>query len=126
MVVLIGTTFAWFSDNVTIGMNKIQAGSYYIETTVIDSAENIIESQADGSYEIKANETYTVTITGKGDATGYCQVTIGDITYYTTSIDSGSSITFEFEMTEDCTANFSAHWGVYSGEVDIYDRTVIL
>lgn len=40
MVMLAGTTFAWFTDSVSTGVNRIQAGNLSVDLQVFDSAQN--------------------------------------------------------------------------------------
>ena len=43
-VMLIGTTFAWFTDSATTGVNKIQAGTLDVE--LVDGQGNSLEGKA--------------------------------------------------------------------------------
>ena len=65
VVMLVGTTFAWFTDTASTGVNKIQAGNLDIELEMKnasggwDKAEgktlNFLQKQSDGSVKQEAN-----------------------------------------------------------------------
>ena len=45
VVMLVGTTFAWFTDTASTGVNKIQAGNLDIELQMKDSAGNWVKAE---------------------------------------------------------------------------------
>ena len=64
VVMLVGTTFAWFTDTASTGVNKIQAGNLDIELQMKEGnnwvpAEgktlNFLQKQSDGSVKQEAN-----------------------------------------------------------------------
>ena len=46
VAMLIGTTFAWFTDTASTGVNKIQAGNLDIELQMKDNNDNWVSARA--------------------------------------------------------------------------------
>ena len=56
VVMLVGTTFAWFTDTASTGVNKIQAGNLKMEVTY-KNAETLNNSLTDTKFEPVTKET---------------------------------------------------------------------
>ena len=56
VVMLVGTTFAWFTDTASTGVNKIQAGNLDIELAY-KNAETMKESTTDSKFETVTTDT---------------------------------------------------------------------
>ena len=56
VVMLVGTTFAWFTDTASTGVNKIQAGNLKMEVTY-KNAETVKKSLTDTKFEPVTKET---------------------------------------------------------------------
>lgn len=107
LVVLSSVTWAWFSAGVSSQSNTIQAADYTPVVTVTDSSSSVVLTPAvssDGTmvYTVTADQKYTVTISATGSArTGYCQVIMDGVTYYTAQVATNAEYgktQIEFEL----------------------------
>ena len=99
VVMLVGTTFAWFTDTASTGVNKIQAGNLDIELEMKnasggwDKAEgktlNFLQKQSDGSVKQEANilwepgatyELPELRIVNKGNLALKYKITVNGVT----------------------------------------------
>ena len=54
VVMLVGTTFAWFTDTASTGVNKIQAGNLDIELQMKDNDGNWVKAEGETLNWVKA------------------------------------------------------------------------
>ena len=54
VVMLVGTTFAWFTDTASTGVNKIQAGNLDVELQMKDSGGNWVKAEGETLNWVKA------------------------------------------------------------------------
>lgn len=131
MICLAGMTWAWFSDSVVTETQTIASANYEIKAGVLlvkDGAENeTVEPDANGGYELSANEEYEIKLTASGTAsTGYCDVmklksesdNYDDyiILHHTAQIKSGETMSFTFIPEESGIYKFAGVWGTYAGD----------
>ena len=120
-VCLCGASWAWFTASSGIGAAKVQAATYTVE---IECGHETGVWQ-DGEYQIRldgnpnSEKTYNLCITPAETATatdGFCDVTIGDITYQTDQIPKGSSFAFYVEVqgNENAKLTITPQWGTGS------------
>ena len=119
MVCLAGTTWAWFSASIQAPPQTITAANFDVSVSITGETTGPVTESADGGYALKANQTYTVTLTAAGTASGggYCNV-IKDGTVWrsTGAIEPGNDLTFTLLCAADKTYHFAAEWGKYTGE----------
>lgn len=128
LIALCSVTWAWFSTDLSSASNTIQTGTYRlnIELTGDESMPSIIasqESQTSCTYDLTAG-TYQIQLAVESNSVkkGYCKITIGKTDFYTEAIllnDEPFSITLT--MKESSSVTFEWHWGIYSGEPDVYN-----
>ena len=139
MACLAGSTWAQFSASVRSGTQTIQAANYGISAEVTDEEDQPVSpgqeptaGQADtveptagqaDTVELTVGKKYTVKLTATGTAPGggYCEVKVGDDTYYYTNQilpDEEEPFTFTLIPEKNCDCTFTAIWGQYSGGAD--------
>lgn len=133
-VCLAGSTFAWFTANISTPTQSIQSADYRIEVSVKEG-ENTVSANSDGTYTLSPkteNNGYSVTLTAKGTASsGYCQIYIDGSelpVYYSENISLNSTLTFTFTLypeANDTKYVFTAVWGTYSGEANLHNGDTI-
>ena len=119
-VCLCGASWAWFTASSGVGAAKVQAATYTVEIVCEPEPETGVWQ--DGEYQISLDggKTYELRITPAETATatdGFCDVTIGDITYQTDQIPKGSSFEFSVEVqgNENAKLTITPKWGTGSG-----------
>ena len=126
MICLMGTTWAWFADNVTTSIQSIKAASYSINVDINDG-----EKLEDGTYSLSQKtegEGYQVTVKANGSAsTGYFRVSgpEGFLPLYSTQLAPGEGMTFTFYPSTTGEYYFESAWGKYSGGNPIKDSDII-
>ena len=117
-VCLCGASWAWFTASSGIGAAKVQAATYTVEIKYKATDTNVWQ---DGEYQISLDggKTYELRITPAETATatdGFCDVTIGDITYQTDQIPKDSIFAFSVEVqgNEKATLTITPKWGTGS------------
>lgn len=117
-VCLCGASWAWFTASSGVGAAKIQAATYAVKieykTDKGDWQEYAgpIRLVGDKPYELRITPAETATATD-----GFCDVTIGDITYQTDQIPKDSIFAFSVEVqgNENATLTITPKWGTGSG-----------
>ena len=125
------SAYAYFSHNVTSGVNIIQSADFGLNVKITDQSDpaNEILAGEGGIYQL-GNGTYTVTLEKKGTAStgfGVIVVTVGGNTtkYHTQQLGVGGvpdstavPATLEFKLNlsalpadETVTINITPHWG---------------
>ena len=123
------SAYAYFSHNVTSGVNIIQSADFGLNVSVKDSTNTEVPIGTDGLY-VLGNGTYTVTLEKKGTAStgfGVIEVTVGGNTtkYHTQQLGVGGvpdstavPATLEFKLNlsalptnETVTIKITPHWG---------------
>ena len=69
VVMLVGTTFAWFTDTATTNVNKIQAGKLEVMLEMKDSNGNWVDAEGQTLNFVKAKESVDQTILWEPGAT---------------------------------------------------------
>ena len=122
-VCLCGASWAWFTASSGIGAAKVQAATYTVEIVCEPETGGVWQ---DGEYQISlygnhdGKKTHNLCITPAETATatkGFCDVTIGDITYQTAQIPKDSIFEFSVEVqgNENATLTITPKWGTVSG-----------
>lgn len=131
MLLLCGTTWAWFSSSVSGETTPIKAADYKIDVTAETNGAEV--SLTDNKLVVMANTEYAVTLNANGTAsTGFCIIsyknpngesgTAVQKKLYTQQISSGSSITFVIKLTYSAEISFDVQWGT-SSKADSPDVT---
>ena len=126
MICLMGTTWAWFADNVTTSIQSIKAADYSI-TVDIPGGEKL----EDGSYRLSQKterEGYQVTVKANGSAsTGYFRVSGPEsfLPLYSTQLAPGEVITYTFYPSITGVYDFESVWGTYSGGSILQNNDII-
>ena len=116
-VCLCGASWAWFTASSGVGAAKIQAATYAATIKYrIDQGDwqeyaGPIRLVGDKPYELRITPAETATATD-----GFCDVTIGDITYQTAQIpkDSSSAFSFKVQANQDAKLVITPKWGTGS------------
>ena len=120
------SAYAYFSHNVTSGVNIIQSADFGLNVSVKDSTNTEVPIGSDGLY-VLGNGTYTVTLEKKGTAStgfGVIVVKVGETTtehkYHTQQLNAANS-TMTFTLTlsgftdsEPANVKITPHWGTSS------------
>ena len=118
------SAYAYFSHNVTSGVNIIQSADFGLNVSVKDSTDTEVPIGSDGLY-VLGNGEYTVTLEKKGTAStgfGVIEVTVGANTtkYHTQQLNNANS-TMTFTLTlsgftdsEPANVKITPHWGTSS------------
>ena len=133
-VLLVTTTWAWFTTDTGSQANVISS-SYCTVEAVLDDSGNPLTPTLDGGdevYNLSAGVEYTVKITVSGNATGgYCKLSFGEApetNYFTEVIYSDSyvnrtadpsdinSISFKISVQTDKVLTVKCGWGIHSHE----------
>ncbi|OCA80764.1 hypothetical protein [Bacillus sp. FJAT-27986] len=120
---LMGTTWSWFTDNVTTSIQSIKAASYNI-TVDVEDGEKLEEGKYILSQKTEGNG-YQVTVTANeayGSAsTGYFRISgpEGFLPLYSTQLAPGEVMTFTFYPDQRGEYYFESAWGTYSREKGI-------
>ena len=126
MICLMGTTWAWFADNVTTSIQSIKAADYSITVDMEDG-----EELEDGTYSFShmtEGKGYQITVTANGSAsTGYFRIfgPEGFSPKYSTQLAPGGVMTFTFYPSITGEYSFESVWGTYIGENTIQDSDII-
>ena len=121
-----GTTWSWFTDNVTASMQSIKAANYSITVDIQDG-----EKMEDGIYSLSQKakgKGYQVTVKANGSAsTGYFRISGpgGFLPLYSTQMAPGEVITFTFYPSTTGIYYFESAWGTYSGGNTIKNSNII-
>lgn len=106
VVCLSGLTWAWFSATQSATIAPVQSAQYTVTTVVVDADQQPVDLMA-----LKANTTYTVTLTADGTAsTGWCKVMWGDETHYV-QLAKDKGVTFTVIPTTDTALTVEYSWG---------------
>lgn len=106
------TVFAWFQAGLSNTGNTIKAAEFSVSVSVKDEAAASVWPEANGSYQLKENTAYSITLTGDGNAkNGYCKISGGDVTLYTANIQEKGSIKFSYVPASGGDYIFTACWG---------------
>ena len=140
------SAYAYFSHNVTSGVNIIQSADFGLNVSVKDSTNTEVPIGEDGLY-VLGNGEYTVTLEKKGTAStgfGVIEVTVGGNTtkYHTQQLGVGGvpdstavPATLEFKLNlsalpadETATIKITPHWGtsIYYQPENISDRPLYI
>lgn len=117
---LTAATWAWFSDGITSGSNKIEAASYELSVSIND---NVLSSVGNHTfqYTASADETVNVKLTATGTASSGYSIAVRssnlDKKYYTQQVrpDNPDGISFKLTLVAGETVTFEQRWGTYSG-----------
>ena len=126
IVCLTGTTWSWFTDNVTATMQSVKAANYDIIVDIQDG-----EKLEDGKYNLSQKtegEGYQITVTANGSAsTGYFKISGPDgfLPLYSTQLAPGEEITFTFYPITPGQYLFESAWGTYGGSKTINNSDII-
>ena len=118
---LVGTSWAWFSDGVSSGPQTIQSANFGADVTVacLTDTDEVVVSDA-GVYSLKAGEAYSVSFETSGTASkGFCTMTYHEADVSTENVEkmstsvmeSGDVLSFTFIPQEDTECLFNASWG---------------
>lgn len=116
LVLLCGTTWAWFSSTHSGAATPIRSADYTLTVTVRQGETSVL-LDAQSAFAAAAGETYTVTLTAAGTAsTGFCTVRIflpedAVQTLCTAQIAGGESLTFTVRLPSAATVAFYPQWG---------------
>lgn len=113
VVLLCSGTYAYFTDSVSAGSNKLNTATFQIVVT--DSTGTALT----GEYicGITQDDMHTFTLTASGTAsTGYCAITIEDpentSTYYTAQMSANEPVlTLAIQAAEGSKITFVPQWG---------------
>lgn len=114
----VGTTQAWFTDDMTISSRAMQSAFFDLTISVTGTDESECKQEkVSGKYifQLKAQSRYSVILNADGNAScGYCVISDGTDTWYTSEIYAGKSMSFTIN-TGDCDMEYSfePHWGSY-------------
>lgn len=116
---LMGLTFAWFTDTVSTGSNRVESASYRIEVIVNESEEELEEKGAGFVYVCPATESdsHTFQVKASGTATkGYCEIIVvsGEVTstvYSEQMYTDGVAVEVTLYAPEGSMITFYPHWG---------------
>ena len=107
---LCATTWSWFTDSVSSGVNIIQSSN--LSLCITDANGKVVQPNENGVYELEAG-TYTISVTTPGDkATNYYEVLLEyDKSLHATLIiyDDGEADTIIFPKNAKLTP--TPHWG---------------
>ena len=120
------SAYAYFSHNVTSGVNIIQSADFGLNVKITDQSDptNEILAGEGGIYQL-GNGEYTVALEKKGTAStgfGVIEVTVGETTvkYHTQQLnDYEKTLTFELDLTaltdgKSANIKITPHWGTSS------------
>lgn len=107
------TVFAWFQAGLSNTGNTIKAAEFSVSVSVKNEAAASVWPAANGSYRLKENTAYSITLTGGGNAeNGYCIISDGNnVTLYTANIQEKGSIKFSYVPENSGYYTFTACWG---------------
>lgn len=108
------TVFAWFQAGISNNGNMIKAAQFSVSVSVKNEADEPVWPDSDGSYQLKDNTAYSITLTGDGNAkNGYCKISGGKVTLYTANIQEqeNRSMTFSYVPENSGAYTFTACWG---------------
>lgn len=124
IVMLCSTTYAWFTTGISSGDNKVEAGHFSLDVTVVNSeVGNAIDPDASGVYTLSAG-TYAITLEPTANSTvkGYCLITVNSAEYRTDVIvnertandEYGENSPFVFYITvaETTALKLESRWGI--------------
>lgn len=118
LAMLTGTSLAWFTDNVSVGVGKVQTATYALDVTCTSGSAQ----QANSDSEDSNSTQYTMNGTNctfqlkagnndKAAKSGYCVITGGGNTYITTNIQKGGTFTVTVHAPAGTQITFSSKWG---------------
>lgn len=126
IICLMGTTWSWFTDNVTASVQNIKAADYSIIVDIKDGEE--LEYGKYSLSQMTEGKGYPVTVKASGTAsTGYFSISgpEGFLPLYSTQLAPGEVITFTFYPNTTGEYYFESAWGTYSGENTIRNTDII-
>lgn len=124
LAMLTGTSLAWFTDNVSVGVGRVQTATYALDVTCTSS--NAQKASAGKSAESNSVQ-YTMNGTNcafrlkagnndKAAKSGYCVITAGDKTYITKNIQKGGTFTVTVHAPANTKITFEPRWGEPTNE----------
>lgn len=132
---MVGTSWAWFSDDVSTGSYTIQTANFGADVTVSCLTETDEVAVSDtGVYSLKAREAYSVSFETSGIASkGFCTMTYHEADQSTEAVEkmstsvmeSGDVISFTFIPQEDTECLFNASWGEPQDVTRSMPRTIV-
>lgn len=116
MLLLCGTTWAWFSEGVSSSQNTIAAADCTVTITV--TANGTPVTPIGKKYEFTAGTEYLVTVKAVGSAkSAYCKLTSNDKEYFTQQFAlNGPERGFTLKFTSNTTVTIEDRWGTYHKE----------
>ena len=121
MVCLAGTTWAWFTANISTPPQNIATANYKIDV-IVDGETVTAEKQ------LIANTEYKIVLAASGTADkygGYCIVKGGEKSLYSEQLLPGNMLSFKFIPSATADYTFTAVWGSYSDKPDITNGCTI-
>lgn len=126
-VCLCGASWAWFTASTSTGTTTIQGSSYKLLCQVGDNTTATELDETDNTYMLPSDTTViTLKATGTAGATGYCNIKVGDETYYTGQIFADGTFTFTVNAAADTTITLTPKWGTYSHDDTLHNGAVII
>lgn len=113
-------TYAYFADEQTSSVAPVTAASYELKVCVGDDEIGLCNSgneKVEYICPLAENDMHSFKLSAVGSAKkGYCIITIGDKTYATAEISSGSEFSLHIQAAAGDRIIFSHSWGNYSGD----------
>ncbi len=104
-ICLAGSTYAWFTANVTSSTNKIQSANYYVDTT--------LNGESFGKECVLEVGTYDVSLRAQGSAKkGFCVIYLGDKELHTEQILPGEQLAFQLTVNKKTNIKIVPQWGI--------------
>ena len=138
IVVLCSITYAWFTTNVTSGVNVIESSRFALVIDIISDNEETLtlSPDSDGTFTCSLDPgTYTVVLTMTDDTTaskGYCEITVDSTEKkQTTPISDDTSVgnnPFKFTIIiegNSKTLVFEPKWGISAYPDVVYADTLL-
>ena len=126
IICLMGTTWSWFTDNVTASVQNIKAADYSITVDIKDGEE--LDYGKYSFSRMTEGKGYPVTVKASGSAsTGYFRISgpEGFLPLYSTQLVPGEVMTFTFYPSTTGEYYFESAWGTYSGGNTIKNSDII-
>ena len=123
---LCGASWAWFTASTSTGTTTIQSSSYKLLYQVGDSTTATELAETDNIYTLTSDTTViTLKATGTAGAAGYCNIKVGDETYYTEQIFADGTFTFTVKAAAGTQILLTPKWGNYSHAAMLHNGDVI-
>ena len=124
IICLCSTTYAWFTGSVQVDNNTFKAADACLLSVSVykDGTEKAI-IDTENATTLECEGTYTVTLTlPKESASGYLVLTVDGQEYYSDYLqrnENDQTMTFTLNVNAAKTVNFTARWGIYSGDCHV-------